>query len=281
VSGPGKVSAKSGKSRFLAALGMTSEEHASGAKAPDFSLRHAARLKPCPDTVSSTDVPRAVRSTDGARWSGGPHFADCVRNDGTGYGSNENGAAAAAELPVSNLGDDTAEAKREQSSRTPNAKAPASEGGRYKSFVVRAALFVLDCYKAYLSVLVAGSCRFEPTCSRYMYEAIARFGLARGVWLGLKRLARCQPLSGRFGYDPVPEDFRLIGECMHGEDEKDCAHLIDAGDGRRSSSSGAKAQLLWLRDAARLKPCPDTVRSSDDGENSGRSEDRPLHVECL
>ncbi len=70
---------------------------------------------------------------------------------------------------------------------------------------VRAALFALRVYKAYLSVLFAGSCRFEPTCSRYAYEAIERFGVARGVWLGLKRLARCQPFSRKFGFDPVPE----------------------------------------------------------------------------
>jgi putative membrane protein insertion efficiency factor len=72
---------------------------------------------------------------------------------------------------------------------------------------VRAALFALRCYKAYLSVLFAGTCRFEPTCSRYAYEAIERFGVLRGVWLGSKRLARCHPFSGKFGFDPVPERF--------------------------------------------------------------------------
>jgi uncharacterized protein len=70
---------------------------------------------------------------------------------------------------------------------------------------VRTALFALRVYKTYLSVLFAGSCRFEPSCSQYTYEAIERFGVARGVWLGSKRLLRCQPLSRRFGYDPVPE----------------------------------------------------------------------------
>jgi putative membrane protein insertion efficiency factor len=74
-----------------------------------------------------------------------------------------------------------------------------------KSFGVRSALFALSFYKAYLSVLFAGTCRYEPTCSRYAYEAIERFGVSRGGWLGLKRLLRCHPLSGRFGYDPVPE----------------------------------------------------------------------------
>ena len=74
-----------------------------------------------------------------------------------------------------------------------------------RSIPVRGALFALRFYKAYLSVLFAGSCRFEPTCSRYAYEAIERFGVARGIWLGLKRLLRCHPLSHKFGYDPVPE----------------------------------------------------------------------------
>jgi putative membrane protein insertion efficiency factor len=74
-----------------------------------------------------------------------------------------------------------------------------------RSAGVRAALFALRFYKAYLSLLFAGACRFEPTCSRYAYEAIERFGVARGSWLALKRLGRCQPLSGKFGFDPVPE----------------------------------------------------------------------------
>ena len=50
----------------------------------------------------------------------------------------------------------------------------------------------------------AGSgCRFEPTCSTYFLEAVETHGLARGSWLGLKRLARCQPWGGG-GHDPVP-----------------------------------------------------------------------------
>jgi putative membrane protein insertion efficiency factor len=95
------------------------------------------------------------------------------------------------------------------SSRTEREEqAPPLQGigaARERRFGVRAALFALSFYKAYLSVLFAGTCRYEPTCSRYAYEAIERFGVLRGGWLGLKRLLRCHPLSGRFGYDPVPE----------------------------------------------------------------------------
>jgi putative membrane protein insertion efficiency factor len=71
---------------------------------------------------------------------------------------------------------------------------------------VKTALLALRFYKAYLSFLFAGNCRFHPSCSNYTYEAIERFGVARGVWLGLKRLARCQPFSRKFGYDPIPDE---------------------------------------------------------------------------
>src|SRR5437899_2566525 len=50
----------------------------------------------------------------------------------------------------------------------------------------------------------SSGCRFEPTCSRYFLEAVELHGIARGGWLGLKRLARCQPWGG-CGHDPVPE----------------------------------------------------------------------------
>ena len=73
------------------------------------------------------------------------------------------------------------------------------------SIGVHLALAVLRFYKAYFSLLFSGSCRFVPTCSMYTYEAIKRFGVARGSWLALRRLLRCQPLSRRFGYDPVSE----------------------------------------------------------------------------
>lgn len=76
------------------------------------------------------------------------------------------------------------------------------------SFAVRAALYALRFYKAYLSLLIAGSCRYQPTCSQYAYEAIERFGVLRGSWLGFKRLTRCHPFSHRFGFDPVPEEWR-------------------------------------------------------------------------
>ena len=84
--------------------------------------------------------------------------------------------------------------------------ASSGHSANTRSLAIRAALFAIRCYKSYFSVLFAGSCRFEPTCSQYAYQAIERFGVLRGIWLGIKRLSRCHPFSGKFGYDRVPEN---------------------------------------------------------------------------
>jgi len=71
------------------------------------------------------------------------------------------------------------------------------------SIGVRVALAVLRAYKLLLSPAFTGCCRFEPSCSAYMAEAVTRLGVLKGVLLGLRRLSRCHPL-GHHGYDPVP-----------------------------------------------------------------------------
>ena len=69
---------------------------------------------------------------------------------------------------------------------------------------MRAALIaVIRIYQAVVSPLLAPACRFEPSCSTFAVEAIARRGVVRGCWLALRRIGRCHPWGG-FGYDPVP-----------------------------------------------------------------------------
>ena len=65
-------------------------------------------------------------------------------------------------------------------------------------------LVAIRLYQRTLSRLLPDSCRFQPTCSHYAYEAIQRHGAVRGGRLAVRRLARCTPWGGS-GYDPVPE----------------------------------------------------------------------------
>jgi len=64
-------------------------------------------------------------------------------------------------------------------------------------------LAVVRAYRYAVSPMLGQHCRFHPSCSAYAAEAIERHGAARGVWLAVKRIARCHPWHAG-GYDPVP-----------------------------------------------------------------------------
>ena len=59
-------------------------------------------------------------------------------------------------------------------------------------------------YQLAISPLLGQTCRYQPTCSHYMVQAVEEWGVWRGGWLGLKRIFRCHPWGGH-GYDPIPK----------------------------------------------------------------------------
>ena len=82
------------------------------------------------------------------------------------------------------------------------ARTPANRQfpGRMLSWVLRAAIRF---YQLTLAYFFVGACRYEPSCSAYATEAVARHGALKGSWLAAGRLCRCGPWGG-CGYDPVP-----------------------------------------------------------------------------
>ncbi|GAB6162404.1 membrane protein insertion efficiency factor YidD [Desulfothermus naphthae] len=69
-------------------------------------------------------------------------------------------------------------------------------------------IFLILCYQRLISPYLPSSCRYYPSCSEYFIQAISRFGLIRGILLGMIRLSKCHPLGG-MGVDEVPQNFSL------------------------------------------------------------------------
>jgi len=59
-------------------------------------------------------------------------------------------------------------------------------------------------YQWTISPLFPSNCRYQPTCSNYMIQAVQEWGIFKGTWLGLKRISSCHPWGGE-GHDPVPK----------------------------------------------------------------------------
>ena len=74
------------------------------------------------------------------------------------------------------------------------------------SYVARVVVAPIRLYQRLVSPLLGARCRFHPSCSEYAAQAVLRFGPLRGLYLGLRRLARCHPWSAG-GIDDVPDVF--------------------------------------------------------------------------
>lgn len=75
-------------------------------------------------------------------------------------------------------------------------------GQQLRNKMKKIILFFISVYQK-ISSLTPPRCRFYPTCSEYTKQAILKFGLLKGGWLGIKRICKCHPFNDG-GYDPVP-----------------------------------------------------------------------------
>lgn len=73
--------------------------------------------------------------------------------------------------------------------------------GRFFSFIL---MIPVRIYQLIISPILPNACRYDPTCSAYMIEALKVHGPIKGLFLGTKRISRCHPWGGH-GHDPVPE----------------------------------------------------------------------------
>jgi putative membrane protein insertion efficiency factor len=69
--------------------------------------------------------------------------------------------------------------------------------------VKQVVLAAIRFYRKWISPGLPPSCRFYPSCSEYTYQAVEKYGVLRGGWLGIRRIARCHPFNPG-GFDPVP-----------------------------------------------------------------------------
>ncbi|HEY4539068.1 MAG TPA: membrane protein insertion efficiency factor YidD [Faecalibacter sp.] len=72
------------------------------------------------------------------------------------------------------------------------------------NFLIKPFILLVRFYQYAISPWMGSNCRYQPTCSSYMIEALKEHGLLKGLWLGTKRIGRCHPWGGH-GYDPVPK----------------------------------------------------------------------------
>ena len=79
---------------------------------------------------------------------------------------------------------------------------PSQKRSLPEAALIATLILSVDVYRALLSPIFRGSCRFEPSCSQFARDALVKHG-ARGAYLAVRRILRCRPFGG-YGFDPVP-----------------------------------------------------------------------------
>ncbi len=83
-----------------------------------------------------------------------------------------------------------------------------------RTFINSIFIFPVKVYQWVISPILPSACRYTPTCSTYTIEAIKEWGPLKGGWLGLKRIASCNPWGGT-GDDPVPRKHNACNNSNH------------------------------------------------------------------
>ena len=92
----------------------------------------------------------------------------------------------------------------------------------FSKIIVYPFILLVRFYQGAISPFTPAACRFTPTCSTYMIQALQTHGLIYGGYLGIKRILSCHPWGGK-GYDPVPTSPRPSPK-ERGEENKKCNH---------------------------------------------------------
>ena len=75
--------------------------------------------------------------------------------------------------------------------------------GALRLILVNLAQALITVYQKYVRPNLPATCRFEPSCSEYIKQAIVKYGIIKGVFKGITRISRCHPFCRRSGYDPL------------------------------------------------------------------------------
>lgn len=81
----------------------------------------------------------------------------------------------------------------------------SAEKNRLHRTAIQLSTLPVRFYRRWISPWKPACCRYDPTCSKYALVALERFGIVKGSWLTLRRIARCHPFAS-YGSDPVPDD---------------------------------------------------------------------------